>query len=339
MDATAFRDFVLNFSSILWEAIPFIVLGAVLAGVLEELLPQELIGKVMPKHALFAVMIGGVLGLIFPMCECGIVVVMRRLLRKGLPLACCISYMLAGPILNVVVILSTYVAFGSSKVFGLEMVLLRCGFGFVVACVTGLVVHLMQQKYGNHQLLKAIARPKSSPAAISLNVVQENIEEAPEPKKSAWKRLSNISETALHDFLDITTFLIIGALLAAFAKTLITPEYMTQLTSDQPYLAVPAMMVLGIVLCLCSEADAFVAASFKEMSLSSKLAFLVLGPMLDLKLIFMYTRVFKLKLILTLIACTFTQVLIYCLIFHTIYNPSPEQLTATKSKTVAVEQK
>jgi uncharacterized protein len=337
VDATAFRDFVLNFSSILWEALPFIVLGAVLAGILEELLPQELIGKIMPKHAVFAVMIGGVLGLVFPMCECGIVVVMRRLLRKGLPLACCISYMLAGPILNVVVILSTYVAFGSAKVFGLEMVLLRCGFGFVVACITGLVVHLMQQKYGNAQLLKEIATPKPSPAAISLSVVQENIEEAPEPKKPVWKRLSNISETALHDFLDITTFLIIGALLAAFAKSLITPEYMTDLTSNQPYLAIPAMMLLAIVLCLCSEADAFVAASFKEMSLSAKLSFLVLGPMLDLKLIFMYTRVFKLKLILALIACTFSQVLIYCLIFHTIYNPSPEQLTAVKTTTPTVQ--
>jgi uncharacterized protein len=336
VDATAFRDFVLNFSSILWEAMPFIVLGAVLAGVLEELLPQQLIGKVMPKQAIFAVMIGGMLGLIFPMCECGIVVVMRRLLRKGLPLACCISYMLAGPIVNVVVILSTYVAFGSAKVFGLEMVLLRCGFGFVVACVTGLVVHVVQQKYGNAQLLKEISTPKPAATAISLNVVHEE-EATPAPeKKSFMKRLNNISETALHDFLDITTFLILGALLAAFANSFITPESLTQLSSDQPYLAIPAMMLLAIVLCLCSEADAFVAASFKEMSLSSKLAFLVLGPMLDLKLIFMYTRVFRLKLILVLITCSFTQVLVYCLIFHTIYNPSPEQLTAAKASRPAV---
>src|SRR4051812_19266608 len=98
---------VLTFMSILWEALPFIVLGAVVAGVLEELLPQAWIGKVMPKSAVPAVVIGGLLGLAFPMCECGIVVVMRRLLRKGFPLACCVSYMLAGPILNVVVLLST----------------------------------------------------------------------------------------------------------------------------------------------------------------------------------------------------------------------------------------
>src|SRR5215213_3576990 len=104
-------DFIVLFSSVLWEAMPFIVLGAVIAGVLEEYLPQQLITRVLPRKVLPAVMVGGLLGLIFPMCECGIVVVMRRLLRKGLPLSCCIAYMLAGPILNPVVLFSTAIAF------------------------------------------------------------------------------------------------------------------------------------------------------------------------------------------------------------------------------------
>ena len=97
------QDFVLTFTAILWEALPFIVLGAVVAGILEEFLPQKLLTRLMPKSPLPAVVVGGLLGLIFPMCECGIVVVMRRLLKKGLPLACCVAYMLAGPIVNVVV--------------------------------------------------------------------------------------------------------------------------------------------------------------------------------------------------------------------------------------------
>ena len=104
-------DFLLLFSGVLWEAMPFIVLGALIAGILEEFLPQQAIAKLLPKAVIPSVMIGAVLGLIFPMCECGIVVVMRRLLRKGLPLSCCIAYMLAGPIINVVVIFSTWVAF------------------------------------------------------------------------------------------------------------------------------------------------------------------------------------------------------------------------------------
>src|SRR4030095_13620983 len=130
------------------EAMPFIVLGAIVAGILEEFLPQDLIGKILPKSVLPAVMIGDVLGLLVPMCECGIVVVMRRLLRKGLPLSCCIAYMLGGPFINLVVIFSTWVAFRDHKI-GPEMVGLRVGLGFFVACMTGFVVHLQYRKYGN----------------------------------------------------------------------------------------------------------------------------------------------------------------------------------------------
>ena len=314
------QDFVLNFSSILWEAMPFIVLGAVLAGVLEELLPQQLIGKVMPNNALAAVVIGGLLGLVFPMCECGIVVVMRRLLRKGLPLACCISYMLAGPILNVVVLLSTYMAFGQAKVMGFEMVLLRAGLGFLVACVTGLAVFALEKKYGTAGLVTPMAMP---PKAKGLDVIEPD---AIAEKKSVLTRLGNISQTALHDFVDITVFLIIGATLAALTKMFIAPDDLTRLSQDQPYLAIPAMMVLAVLMCLCSEADAFVAASFTEMSVSSKLAFLVLGPMFDLKLLMMYTRVFRPRLIAVIVACVVTQVMAYTMIVHPLYNPDVRRI-------------
>src|ERR1700722_8490059 len=110
---------------------PFIVIGAILAGILEEFLPQQAITRFLPKAVLPSIMIGSLLGLIFPMCECGIVVVMRRLLRKGLPLASCVAYMLAGPILNVIVLGSTYVAFRGHKV-GPQMMAYRAGFGFPV---------------------------------------------------------------------------------------------------------------------------------------------------------------------------------------------------------------
>lgn len=316
------QDFVLNFSSILWEAMPFIVLGAIIAGILEELLPQTLIARLMPKSALPAVMIGGALGLIFPMCECGIVVVMRRLLRKGLPLSCCVSYMLAGPIVNVIVLFSTYVALDPH--YGWPAVALRAGIGYFIACVTGLVVHAVHLRFGTAALLKEVAIPPASAKSISLTVIDgPTVAEEPEPKKSAWKRLDNISATALHDFMDITVFLTLGAILAAFAKMLVTQEDIQLLSRDMPYLAIPAMMALAVVLCLCSEADAFVAASFTEMSLSSKMAFLVLGPMLDLKLLLMYTRVFRWKLIATIVTCTISLTLVSSIVLHQVYDPLP----------------
>lgn len=306
---------------------PFIVFGAVVAGILEELLPQQLIGKILPRYALPAIMIGGLLGLIFPMCECGIVVVMRRLLRKGLPLSSCIAYMLAGPILNVVVLLSTYVAFGglgdqsdperdaTLKQAGLEMTALRAGLGFTVAVVTGLVVHLLERRVGTEKLVTALAMPKRS---LTLGMASDD--PANGEKKSFFRRIGNISETALHDFVDITVFLILGAVLAALAKLWIEPEQITTLSREQPYLAIPAMMALAIVMCLCSEADAFVAASFTEMTASAKLAFLVLGPMFDLKLLMMFTRVFRTRLIATIVVCTTVQVFAYTMIVHQTYD-------------------
>ncbi|MFO0801335.1 MAG: permease [Gemmataceae bacterium] len=305
-------DFILTFSSILWEAMPFIVLGAVVAGILEEFLPQQAITKYLPKSVVPAVMIGAVIGLVFPMCECGILVVMRRLLRKGLPLSCCVAYMLAGPIINPVVMFSTGVAFWPHKI-GPEVLGLRVGLGFVVAVVTGLVVQGLWVRHGT-SLLNPVALPPPE-SKFSLPVT-----DAPATRKPLSKRLGNISATAVHDFVDITVFLILGAVLAAVAKLYITQDQVQYLSREQPFLAIPAMMGLAVLMCLCSEADAFVAASFTNMHISAKTAFLVLGPMLDLKLLLMYTRVFRPRLIGVIVACVVLQVLAYCVAVHLVYQ-------------------
>ncbi len=302
-------DFLIRFSAILWEAMPFIVIGAIVAGILEEFLPQQAITRLLPKAVAPAIMIGALLGLIFPMCECGIVVVMRRLLRKGLPLSCAIAYMLAGPVINGVVIFSTWVAFRDHGI-GPEMVAMRVGMAFIVACITATVVHWQHQKYGN-ALLNPTAIPQDVP------VVDPTL---PVKRRPLMQRLGNISGTALHDFVDITVFLILGAVLAAIAKQNISPDQIESLSRDMPYLAIPAMMLLAFVMCLCSEADAFVAASFTNMHVSAKLSFLVLGPMLDIKLIMMFTRVFRPRLILTIIVCTTTLVFLLSLLVHMVYQ-------------------
>lgn len=308
------------------------MIGAVVAGILEEFLPQEAITRFLPKAVLPSIMIGAVLGLIFPMCECGIVVVMRRLLRKGLPLSCCIAYMLAGPIINGVVIFSTWVAFENHKIAP-EVVGLRVGLGFLVACITALIVHVQYRKYGN-TLLTAVAAPKepttvpvavrASNPQIDANLIKtaptlEPIEPEDTSNKSVMDRLGNISGTALHDFVDITIFLILGAVLAALAKQQLGSQEIDQFSQQQPLLAIPAMMLLAVLMCLCSEADAFVAASFTDMHISAKVAFLVLGPMLDLKLLMMFTRMFKTRLIVTIVTSTVVFTLIFCLMVHGVY--------------------
>lgn len=309
------QDFILIFTSILYEALPFIVLGSVIAGFLEELVPQQFIARVIPRRPVLAIALSGLLGLVFPMCECGIIPVMRRLLRKGLPLSCCIAYILAGPIINVVVMLSTFVAFASypaEQMGRLWMVSLRVGVGYLVAIGTSLIVERQYRKYGNKELLASLAMPRQPANDEGAN------NNGPKPLR---QRISNISETALHDFVDITVFLILGALLAAFMKQVLihNPEIERTMLSS-PALSIGSMMALAVMLCLCSEADAFVAANIGSVPPAAQLAFLVLGPMLDFKLYLMYTRVFRPRLIWTIIPCVVVQVLLYSLLIHFIWE-------------------
>lgn len=361
------RDFILYFASILYEALPFIILGAVIAGFLEELVPQRVVARLIPRNRILAIAIGGFLGLLFPMCECGIIVIMRRLLRKGVPLSSCVCYMLAGPILNVVVMLSTYVAFrGMENTIastgqptyhpgGTGMMILRMSMGYLVAFGTSLIVEWQYRRHGNRLLaplaVPHLATPPALPGGgkplpffaetahtptaditatpeINAGLTTElplvpaehgndrDDDEPAEIRKPWSQRVGAITETALHDFVDVTVYLIFGALLAASARLMFSHEQVEQLSRNQPALAILAMMGLAIVLCLCSEADAFVAASFVSLAPAAKLAFLVLGPMLDFKLYLMYLRVFRPRLIWTIIASVVIQVFVYSLIFH-----------------------
>ena len=341
--------FVKNFVSILYEAMPFIVLGAIIAGILEELVPQRIIAKIIPRNRILAIAIGGFLGIIFPMCECGIIPVMRRLLRKGVPLSCCVCYMLGGPILNVVVMLSTFVAFSGTdagtpatqqtrapaaqpdqgsvpastslapppQFTATEMMGLRMGLGFLVAFGTSLIVEWQHRKHGNKLLAPmAVADTKlsESRAADEENGAAETV------SRSWFDRLGNIAETALHDFVDITVYLIIGSVLASGARLLMPHDEMQKWALGYPGLAILIMMGAAIALCICSEADAFIAASFRALPPAPKLAFLVLGPMLDFKLFLMYTRVFRQRLIWTIIASVVVQVLLYSLLVHFVWE-------------------
>lgn len=316
-----YETLILIFTAIIYEALPFVVLGVVLAGILEEFVPQQALVKVIPSNTLLAVMLGGVLGLVFPMCECGIVVVMRRLLRKGLPLGVCVSYLLAGPIINVVVMLSTYAAFNvrSEDAIlggGLNVVLLRVGLAFIIAVNTGLLVERMQASAGLPNLLAPVVLK-------GLGGAEKEEGNGPRP----WSvRLNNISATALNDFVDIMAFLIIGAAVAAAGRLALQQGNFANIIQGNPAVAILCMMGIAVLFCLCSEADAFVAANFAPFwPPASKLAFLVLGPMMDLKLYIMYTRVFRPKLIAAIITSVAVQVFLLSMVVNT-FEPQIRQV-------------
>jgi uncharacterized membrane protein YraQ (UPF0718 family) len=341
-----YEDLLGTFASILYEAMPFIVLGVIIAGVLEEFVPQQLIANLFESRALSsrtarlgAIALGALLGLVFPMCECGIVPIMQRLLRKGVPVGVCISYMLAGPIINVVVIGATYVAFSAggdpqAYLFPLQLgsgsktrelggplavTGLRVGLGFLVACVTGVVVEWQYRRQGKKLFTPGLL--DATPPAL------ERPEQSAE-RKPLVARLGSISETALHDFVDIMAFLVIGAALAAVVRTSLQPATQGGQESDfnqwiqtTPAVAILLLMGLAIAICLCSEADAFVAAAFPTIwPPAAKVAFVVLGPMLDFKLLLMYTRVFRQRLIWTIVVTVVIQVFVYTLLLHYLWD-------------------
>lgn len=318
--AVEYDQLILVFTSIIYEALPFIVLGVIIAGILEEFVPQQAIARVIPGNRALAIALGGLLGLVFPMCECGIIVVMRRLLRKGLPLSVCVAYMLAGPIINVVVMMSTYVAFNPPDpkyyIFGGPefVVLLRVGLGYLVAVNAALIVEWQYRKHGNSLL-----------APIVLKGLKQSSDDENNNGPKPWLvRLSNITQTALHDFVDILAFLILGACLAAAGRAVLREANLEETIQYVPALSILLMMLIAVLFCLCSEADAFVAANFQAIwPPASKLAFLVLGPMLDIKLYLMYTRVFRPRLILTIILAVVTQVFVYTLLVHYLLDGYP----------------
>jgi hypothetical protein len=249
--------------AILLEAFPFVLAGAILSAVIEVLVPPEKLARLVPRSTAARLAVAPLLGLIFPVCECGVVPVVRRLIKKGLPLEMAVVYLLAGPIINPIVLTSTAVAFSRTRLWWM-MPAARAGLGIVIAVAVGLVLLVAQRR-----------RPAPGPQA-----------EAPSPHHSEGTLVHILRHTA-EDFLLLGGFLLFGSLLAAAAQAFV-PRTVLVSIGQKPLAASGGMMALAFVLNLCSEADAFVAASFVQFTAASKLAFLVFGPMLDIKLVVMY---------------------------------------------------
>jgi len=291
--------FVIVLFAILLEALPFVLLGALVAALIEVLVTPDQVRRLIPRNRLLAVGAGALLGVVFPVCECGVIPVVRRLIRKGVPLPAAVSYLLAAPIVNPVVIVSTIIAFRG----GTESILvpvLRVTLGVSIAIVVGLLVGRLGRPA---DLLTSAATPR----------VAEVSSDDPPGDASAGTvafchpvsitlsgKLRDILAHTAGEFIDVGRYLVLGSLVAASMQTFVSRELLVTLGGGLVS-SVAVMMVLAFVLSLCSEADAFVARSFVQFTTAAKLSFLVLGPMLDIKLIMMYLGVFRRRLIAVLI--------------------------------------
>ncbi len=273
----------LVFGGLVIQALPFVLIGAVASATIEVFVPPSALEGLTRLPPALQLPAAGLAGMAFPICECGSVPVARRLMTKGLLPSAAITFMLAAPVVNPVVIASTFVAFRGRTTLW-PMVLGRFALGLTVAIVVGWVLGGRTKD----ELLRPSAQ-HSDPEPLEL--------ERPEPR---WRIFF------LHvgnDFLFMTRFLLLGATVAALVQTFLPASVVTRVAGT-PILDIVVMMGLAVVLSLCSESDAFIAASFVQFGAAAQLAFLVFGPMVDLKLGALYVGTFGRRTTRTIVIAT-----------------------------------
>jgi uncharacterized membrane protein YraQ (UPF0718 family) len=311
-----FHDFAFAFLSVLLEGIPFLLIGSLISGLVDVFISSERLAKMLPKNQTAAIMLSGLLGLLFPMCECGSVVVIRRFIRKGLPVATAITYMLAAPILSPIVALSTFMAFKGQNAW--EMTSLRLGMGYLIAVAVGMVVHRMAKASVLQPWLlsaspnrRAGLRMAASPGATEQSAPEQDFAEIAKGA-SLPRKLHMALQSATADFLDVTFFFVIGVAITSVLSTAVNQALLTPLATNPP-IAIASLMQLAAALALCSTSDAFVAAtSFNPFPFAAKLGFLVFGPMFDLKLFWMYGILFRRRFIILLSLALFVVIWLIC---------------------------
>ena len=300
-ESASLNSLAIVFVSIVLEAIPFMLIGSLVGGFIEAYVSRERMATILPRKGWLTVCLAAAGGIVFPVCECAVVPVVRRLIGKGLPFSAAIAYLLGGPIVNPIVAASTALAYA----FDWRIVILRLGFGYGIAVVIGM---LMGRLFTNSGAIK------DNGAALENNVssfgCHHHSHEHTHSTSDNWIDKAGAAFThAMDDFLAVGHYLVIGAFIAALAQTYIDRSSFLSLTAV-PALSVVLMMALAILLNLCSEADAFIAASFQGlMSVPAQLAFLLTGPMFDLKLLLMYQSVFKRRAIVVLASLILAAVL------------------------------
>jgi uncharacterized protein len=261
LDQPAVAHWATIFVAITVQAMPFLVLGVGISAAIAALIPAGFLPRLLPHRPTLAIPVAAAAGAALPGCECGSVPIAGRLVARGAPPAAALAFLLSSPAINPVVLVATAVAFpGKPEVVGARLLA-----SFLAATVVGLV----WARFGRDELLGR-ARHRHS---------------------HEGRRLAVLAATAQHDLLQAGGFLIVGAATAATLQTVVPRNILDTLAGAGP-LTVVALACLAVVMAICSEADAFVAASLTQFSLSARLAFMVVGPMVDVKLIALQTGTF-----------------------------------------------
>lgn len=333
---TQLNNGITLFFSLLVEAMPFLLIGVLFSSVLLLFVDEQKLLAIMPKNVVLAALAGSLIGFMFPVCECGNIPVARRLLMKGAPSAVAIGFLLAAPTVNPVVFWATWIAFRDQP----EIVFLRVGFTLIVAVTIALIFSAQEdmRPFLQDNLTRMMGEPESSAAAdpegspllksgtflmqspgqlLQLDAppaqVLAQVAVAPPPLGT---RLQMMVDNMVLELRELGAVLVIGSAIAALVQVAVPREIILGL-GQGPVTSILAMMALAWVVSICSTVDAFFALSFASTFTSGALlAFLVFGPMIDLKNISLLLTVFKGRAIVYLFALAAQLIFLLTLIMN-----------------------
>jgi len=275
LSAPVMQSWMTVFVAVVLQALPFLVLGVLLSAIIAVFIPASFFARALPDRPALAVPVAGVAGAVLPGCECASVPVAGAFVRRGVAPAAALAFLLSAPAINPIVLTATAVAFPRNP----EMVLARFVASLLVACAMG----WLWQRLGRPGWL----RPPARPSADGLG------------KAAAfWGAVR-------HDMVHAGGFLVVGAMAAATLRAVVPASWL-HAAAGNPVAAVIFLAFLAVLLSICSEADAFVASTLTQFSLTARLTFLVVGPMIDLKLFAMQAATFGRGFALRFAPATFT---------------------------------
>ncbi|NQP31686.1 permease [Streptococcus suis] len=279
------------FLSIIIEALPFVLIGALISGFIDVFITPEKVHKLLPQNRFLAILFGTFIGFIFPSCECGIVPIVNRLLEKKVPQYTAIPFLVTAPVINPIVLFATYTAFGNSMLFAMYRALGAILVSVVLGIILGFFVKnpiLKENKLSHHQHDYS--------------------------NKTSWQKVGFALIHAIDEFFDTGRYLVFGCLFASLVQVYIPTAVLTTI-GHNPLSAILLMMLLAFLLSLCSEADAFIAASLlSSFGFAAVMAFLVIGPMIDVKNLLMMKHYFTGKFIIGFISVITLVILGYSLL-------------------------
>lgn len=318
------KDIAIIFMAIILEAIPFLLLGGFLASLIEVFVSEEVFVKLIPKNKFLSSLVGLFLGFLIPVCDCAVIPVSKKLIKKGVPLNVAITFMLSSPIINPVVLFATYYAFSGVN---MQLFWYRLIGGVIISMVIGLIMNVFNSK----DVL--IEKEGDDECGCSCGHHHHHHHEEHEHEcnheehehecnhehhhhevgHNKYNRIVDILVHTTKDFLDVFTFLIIGALIASISQVLVPQEVWNYFNSNV-VVSIIAMMLFAYLISLCSTSDSFVGKSLlANFGDGAVLGFLIVGPMIDVKNTLVLMGNYKKKFVFTLISLIFVFTLIYCL--------------------------